>query len=179
MGMRILIIPFILLLISVAVTGCVQKEKVERAEKAEFEAPAKVEKPKAEPIDGNCLACHYNERRQYVPQADRIPGHLNASDFCIYCHVKNATELSEREIFEAIHPVHAKSRDCSECHRTYTRDELRCGNCHAGEDMLEPSNGNVFEIHSPRGVGCEDCHGRDMIRIHIEGKKFPEYFSLG
>ncbi len=132
----------------------------------------------AGPIDGNCLACHYNPDRQYVPQVDRIKGHLNASGYCVYCHIKNASKLNETQLFQSVHALHtSKYKDCNRCHRTYSKAELECGRCHAA-DPFKASNGNVFKIHSPRGVGCKACHGNDFMRIHYDKKIFPPSFSF-
>ncbi|AEA46760.1 cytochrome c3 family protein [Archaeoglobus veneficus] len=176
----------LILIFATATTLCIQTEEVkEKSSEFVVPTPAPQETPevqstaaKAEPIDGNCLACHYNAKRQYIPQVEKISGHLDASEYCIYCHVKNAPELTPEQLFQEVHKLHtSKYSDCDKCHKTYTKEELACGNCHAG-DPFKPSYGNVFEIHSPRNVGCMECHGDDFARIHIDRKPFPAYFSF-
>jgi hypothetical protein len=177
MKLKILIITFILIFATVT-TLCVQ-EKPEPGfiTPTPKQTPVEIKIVKIEePIDSECLRCHYNEKRTYVPQADKIAGHLDASHVCIYCHVKNASELSEKELFFAVHSLHtSKYEDCSMCHKTYTKEDVKCGKCHAAK--FEPSNGNIFAIHSLRDVGCRECHGYFM-PIHIEKKIFPKEFSF-
>ncbi|RLI85988.1 MAG: hypothetical protein DRP01_05085 [Archaeoglobales archaeon] len=159
---------FLIILISVSLILCVQHERVVKPSITPSKTPTK-----AEPIDGECLACHKNPKRQYVPQAEGIDGHKNASRHCIRCHIRDAKNMSEREIFLALHSLHtSKHKDCKKCHKIYTREELECWRCHSS-DPFKPSGCNVFEIHSPRNVGCKDCHGDDFIRIHYEHKIFP------
>ncbi|RLI89314.1 MAG: hypothetical protein DRO98_01340 [Archaeoglobales archaeon] len=185
MRANIFLIAF-LLIFAATIALCIQTREVpEKPQAVVVPTPAPQKAPqvqaaeaKAKPIDGNCLACHYNTKRQYVPQVERIPGHIDATEYCIYCHVKNAPQLNEDQLFKAVHALHtSKYSDCNKCHKTYTREELGCGKCHAS-DPFKPSNGNVFEIHSPRNVGCMGCHGDDFARIHIDRKPFPEYFSF-
>lgn len=129
-------------------------------------------------IGGDCLNCHYNQNRTYVPQADEIENHMDASDQCIYCHIENAANISRDERISRIHSLHSKIyEDCYTCHKQNNLSiKPDCGECHVGENMLQPSNGNVFAIHSPKGVGCKGCHGNDFQRIHEENKPFPEKF---
>ncbi len=160
---------FLLILISVILILCVQHEKP-----VVTPTPKPVQIVKETPIDDECLACHQNPKRLYVPQAESIEGHLNASEYCIPCHIKNAMNMSKREIFKILHSFHtSKYKECGKCHKNFTREELECWRCHSS-DPFKPSNGNVFKIHSPRGVGCKDCHGDDFIRIHYKHEIFPE-----
>lgn len=127
-------------------------------------------------IGGDCLNCHYNQNRTYVPQADKIENHMDASDQCIYCHIENAANISRDEVTSRIHSLHSKIyEDCYTCHKQDLSIKPDCGECHVGEDMLQPSDGNVFAIHSPEDVGCKECHG-GFLRIHSENKPFPEEF---
>ncbi len=128
-------------------------------------------------IDGECLRCHNNPSKKLVyPQALDIPGHLNATSYCIYCHVPNVTKMTKEQIDEYITKLHhetkwAKENKCEFCHAKAKGENVKnCGTCHA--------NGNVFAIHSPHNVGCEDCHGHDFIRIHIDKKPFPPQFPI-
>ncbi len=128
-------------------------------------------------IGGDCLNCHYNQNRSYVPQADKIAGHLDASDQCIYCHIEQAANITEDELISRIHSLHSEIYDdCYTCHKQDLTIKPDCGECHTGEDMLQPSDGNVFAIHSPKEVGCKECHGKLFNRIHVENKPFPEEF---
>jgi hypothetical protein len=175
-----LAIPLIIIfiLISVTTTLCVKEVPKEALKEIPTPTPTRTPiKQVEEVVGGECLACHYNENRLYVPQANVVAGHLNGSQYCIYCHVENASKLSEKELFSVLHAFHtSKYQNCSMCHKTYTKEDVKCGKCHA-EDPFTPSNGNLLEIHSPRNVGCRDCHG-DFMKIHMEKRIFPEYFSF-
>ena len=184
-------LKFYLLIIFILISAmvfslCIQKETTEKT----FTPPTPLrEKPtptptpveqvakKEKPIDGDCLNCHYNEKRKYVPQADTIAGHLDASDYCVYCHVKNAVNLSRDELVTEIHMLHGDVYNCSICHKSDISIKPECSQCHA-EDPLKPSNGDVFVIHTPRNVGCTGCHGKDFLRIHQYKKMSPEEFSF-
>ncbi len=135
------------------------------------------------PIGGECLGCHYNPKTQYIPQVDKIPGHLNATKYCIYCHVPNVTHKTRKQIDEYIAELHhnttwAKEGKCSFCHKTTTENMRDCGACHGYPNPVSPSNGNVFVIHSPHGVDCQDCHGHVFILIHYYHKPFPPQFPI-
>jgi hypothetical protein len=172
----------IFILASAIFSLCIQQK-----ETSKFEVPTPIREKalvietvvevKAEPVDSSCLACHYNENRTYVPQADMIAGHLDASEYCIYCHVPNASKIPREELITGLHELHKNIySNCSICHKTFATEEIKCGNCHA-EDRLKPSNGNVFVIHTPVNIGCKDCHG-EFIQIHTYGKTFPDKFSF-
>ncbi|MBE8540050.1 hypothetical protein [Geoglobus acetivorans] len=120
-----------------------------------------------------CENCHLNSKRQYVPQADKIEGHLDGTKFCQYCHVKGDDVVRE---LGNLH--HSKYSDCSKCHVNYDLEKMDCGSCHAYPDPFEPSNGNLLKIHLSRGVGCKDCHGTDFLRIHQDKKIFPDKFGI-
>jgi len=120
-----------------------------------------------------CENCHLNPKRQYVPQADKIQGHVNGSAYCIFCHAKG------EDVVKAIGDLHhARFKDCIRCHPTFSLKDVRCGKCHGYPDPFEESAGNLLKIHLSRGFGCKDCHGHDFIRIHIQKKKFPERFNI-
>ncbi len=120
-----------------------------------------------------CENCHMNRTRQYIPQANRIPGHLNGIEFCAYCHAKG------NDTVKAIGNLHhSKYSDCRKCHVDFNLKKMDCGKCHGYPDPFTPSNGNLLTIHLNRGVGCKSCHGDDFFRIHIKGKKFPEKFGI-
>ncbi len=136
------------------------------------------------PIGGECLGCHYNPKTQYIPQVDKIPGHLNATKYCIYCHVPGVLHKTRKQIDEYIAALHhnttwAKEGKCSYCHRTISTASMRnCGLCHGYPNPVEPSHGNVFVIHSPHGVDCQDCHGNNFIAIHYYHIPFPPQFPI-
>lgn len=121
-----------------------------------------------------CENCHMNTDREYVPQANSIQGHLDGSEFCVYCHTKGENEISE---IGNLH--HSRYSDCQKCHADFDLEKMDCRSCHGYPDPFTPSNGNLLNIHMERGVGCKSCHGDDFFRIHIQGKKFPEKFRIG
>jgi len=137
-----------------------------------------------EPIGGECLGCHYNPKTQYIPQVNKIPGHLNATKYCIYCHVPGVLHKTRKQIDAYLAALHhnttwAKKGKCSFCHKTISTRNMRdCGLCHGYPNPVSPSNGNVFVIHSPHGVDCQDCHGHNFILIHYYHKPFPPEFPI-
>ncbi len=136
------------------------------------------------PIGGECLGCHYNPKTQYIPQVDKIPGHLNATKYCIYCHVPGVLHKTKKQIDACIAAMHhnttwAKEDKCSYCHKTISTASMKnCGLCHGYPNPVEPSHGNVFVIHSPHGVDCQDCHGNNFIAIHYYHIAFPPQFPI-
>lgn len=120
-----------------------------------------------------CENCHINAKRQYVPQADKIPGHVDGRDYCQYCHAEGNDVV--REIAD-LH--HSKYSDCQRCHKDYDLEKMDCGSCHGYPDPFSPSGGNLLTIHLKRGVGCQDCHGYDFLRIHQEKVIFPDRFRV-
>lgn len=191
-GMKKRLLMLLLLLsVSLVLLGCIQQpQKAQKAEKGEIETPEVKQqtpeqvKPVATPTPkpvyveatgAVCSNCHLNEKRQYVPQADAIAGHINGSQYCFYCHAENKAGDVVEEIGK-LH--HAKYSDCSLCHRTFSITELDCGNCHAADDPFKPSKANLLDIHIPRGVDCQSCHGKDFLRIHEKKEIFPEEFPI-
>jgi len=136
------------------------------------------------PIGGECLGCHYNPKTQYIPQVDKIPGHLNATKYCIYCHVPGVLNKTRKQIDTYLASLHhnttwAKEGDCSFCHKTISTANMKdCGACHGYPNPVSPSHGNVFVIHSPHNVDCQDCHGHVFILIHYYHKPFPPQFPI-
>ncbi len=136
------------------------------------------------PIGGECLGCHYNPKTQYIPQVDKIPGHLNATKYCIYCHVPGVKHKTRKQIDAYIAALHhnttwAKEDKCSFCHKTISTENMKdCGACHGYPNPVSPSHGNVFVIHSPHGVTCQDCHGDNFIAIHYYHIPFPPQFPI-
>ncbi len=132
---------------------------------------------KVQPYDSTCLGCHDNPKKyaRSVPQVFSIPGHINGTAYCIYCHVPNATKMTKEQIIAYVakfhhQTVYAKEGNCRYCHKTITKAQLNCGLCH--------ENGNLIAIHSPHKVGCKDCHGHNFMRIHLERKPFPPKFPI-
>lgn len=186
MKLKIYLIVSLIFISAVAFSLCTQEQEPSfevptPIETVPKETPTPVETKeeiKVEPLESDCNNCHYNENRQYVPQADKIENHLDASDFCIYCHVEDASSVSRDVYINRVHELHKNVySDCSICHKTYQTGEIRCGTCHAPGDLLKPSNGNVFVIHNTANVGCKECHG-EFIPIHSYGETFPDTFSF-
>ncbi len=129
-------------------------------------------------VDGECLNCHNNPSKKLVyPQALSIPGHINGSAYCKYCHVPNVTKMTPQQIDEYITELHhktvyAQKGDCQYCHKAAMSEKSikNCGTCH--------DNGNLLAIHSPYHVGCKECHGYNFMRIHVEKKPFPPKFPI-
>jgi|Deesub1362A_J573_1020465.scaffolds.fasta_scaffold00040_116 uncharacterized CHY-type Zn-finger protein len=186
---KILVLLFLLSLLFI---GCVQElQKAEKGEKVEMptpgvtpsETPKPTPKPTVTPVRPKyveatgaiCENCHINEKRQYVPQAKTIAGHVDGSQYCFYCHAENKSGNLVEEIAK-LH--HSKYTDCNLCHKSFTLTELDCGNCHAADDPFKPSEANLLDIHIPRGVDCQSCHGDDFLRIHEKREIFPEEFPI-
>lgn len=120
-----------------------------------------------------CENCHFNPSRQYVPQADKIEGHLNGVKYCSGCHAKGG------DVKEAIAELHhAKYSDCLRCHTDFDTTKMKCENCHGYPDPFKRSNGNLLDIHMNRGISCKNCHGNDFLRIHQEKVIFPPEFTF-
>ena len=71
--------------------------------------------------------------------------------------------------------------DCKTCHGVPPKvpkaeeGHVVCEVCHGFPNPLEPSNGNLVNIHLPRGKYCTNCHGLDLAKMHAEGlKKFEQ-----
>ncbi len=126
-------------------------------------------------VDGVCLHCHNKPSKNLAyPQALSIPGHVNGSAYCIYCHVPNAKKMTRKQIDEYVAEFHHKTKyaqegNCQYCHKAITNVSV-CGTCH--------DNGNLIVIHSKYNVGCKACHGYDFMRIHVEKKPFPPKFPI-
>ncbi len=132
---------------------------------------------KVKPVDGECLNCHNDPlKRQSYPQIYDIPGHVDGSAYCKYCHVPNVTKMTQQEIDAYIAEFHHKTKyaqegNCQFCHKLAKGEDIKkCGTCH--------QNGDLIAIHSPYNVGCKDCHGHDFMRIHVEKKPFPPQFPI-
>ncbi len=190
-----LMVPLLLLSLSLFLFGCIQQpqgaEKGEGVEVPSTPAVVTPETPKvSKPVTATtptpepmyveatgaiCANCHMNERRQYVPQADAVAGHIDGSEYCFYCHAENKSG----DIVEEIGRLHhAKYSDCTLCHKSFSLTELDCGNCHAADDPFKPSEANLLNIHLPRGVDCQSCHGDDFLRIHERKEIFPPEFPI-
>ena len=184
-----LVVLLLLLFVSLLFPGCIQQpqkaekgERVETPVKPQTPEPGKVTPvtptPRPQYVEATgaiCANCHLNEKRQYVPQADAIAGHIDGSKYCFYCHAENKAGDPVEEIGK-LH--HARYSDCNLCHRTFSLTELDCGNCHAADDPFKPSRANLLDIHLPRGVDCQSCHGDDFLRIHEKKEIFPEEFPI-
>ncbi len=120
-----------------------------------------------------CENCHLNANRQYVPQADKIPGHVDGVAYCQYCHAEGNDVVKE---IADLH--HSKYSDCQKCHKGYDLEKMDCGSCHGYPDPFSPSGGNLLTIHMSRGIKCQDCHGYDFLRIHQDKVIFPDRFRV-
>ncbi len=166
------------LLLAILLFTCVsEKEEIPKnlSEKKENRSwiAENEEKIKENYSDVVCENCHLNPKRQYVPQADRIQGHVNGSGYCVFCHAKG------EDVVKAIGDLHhSRFKDCIKCHPTFSPKDIKCGNCHGYPDPFKESGGNLLKIHLSRGFGCKECHGHDFLRIHIQKKKFPERFNI-
>ena len=181
-----LILMLLLLSVSLALLGCIQQPQggEKKAETPpETQVTPKPGKPTPTPTPqvyveatgAVCANCHLNKKRQYVPQADRIAGHVDGSQYCFYCHAENKSGNPVEEIGK-LH--HARYSDCNLCHKSFSLTELNCGNCHAADDPFKPSGANLLTIHLPRGVDCQSCHGDDFLRIHERKEIFPPEFPI-
>ncbi len=110
-----------------------------------------------------CENCHM-KNKPGVPAATTV--HNNMSRYCLYCHT----------IDHNTHPMPEDGVPCKSCHgeeQTVPSIEqmtTNCGNCHNYPDPLKRSNGNIVTIHRPRNVSCIECHGNNVIEIHLHGK---------
>ncbi len=175
---------FALILAMLLFSMCAQEEQEKRIpettpspsptpEIKETEKPPRTPENEYKGEEVVCENCHINENRLYVPQADRVQGHINGLNFCVYCHAQGNDSV------KAIGDLHhSKYRECMKCHTDFNLEKMDCGSCHGYPDPFSASNGNLLDIHMKRGVGCKSCHGDDFFRIHIQGKRFPEKFGV-
>ena len=108
-----------------------------------------------------CENCHLNKKRGYVPQADKVKPHTEGGKYCYNCH---GSKVHEIHIGEG-----TINLDCKTCHGVPPKVP-DCGGCHGYPDPLKPSNGNLINIHMPRGVYCTKCHAEGFLNIHIGDK---------
>ena len=110
-----------------------------------------------------CENCHMNNKPG-VPAAGSI--HNNMSQYCLYCHT----------IDHDTHPMPEEGVPCNSCHGegqtvpSIEQNTTKCGNCHNHPDPLTTSDGNIVTIHRPRDINCENCHGNNVMDIHLYGK---------
>ena len=174
--MKKLFIAIFLTSLLLLCAGEAPKEKVVPKKTVETPLPAETPKPEKTPTEmqqlsrSECENCHNNPKRQYVPQAYEVEGHKNA-DYCISCHLKEYLNESKEFLLEKLHEKHVTQADCKVCHKEIGKSEWECLNCH-GSDPFKPGR-NLVDIHRARNVLCEDCHGEDYLRIHLEKKVFP------
>jgi len=111
----------------------------------------------------DCNACH-SKSTEYVP-------HVNGGQYCFNCHGSDP------------HVIHTGegtvNLECGVCHGTGTNfktgEQFRqeageghttCELCHDPTDPVKPSNGNLVNIHIPRGKPCTVCHTQDLNVLH-------------
>ncbi|RZN15559.1 MAG: hypothetical protein EF812_02150 [Methanosarcinales archaeon] len=111
----------------------------------------------------SCENCHLTDKRS-IPQADSL--HNEMARYCMLCHT----------IEHNSHPMEDEGVSCNDCHGekgavpTLEEGAVRCGKCHSYPDPIETCNGNLITVHRPRGVACSNCHGDDVLAIHLSGK---------
>ncbi len=168
------------LLLTIFLTSLLLLCLAEKPEEKETPVPTPLETPKPQtPVKtpvvptarSECENCHNNPKREYVPQAYRVEGH-KTSDYCISCHLREYLNESKEELLERLHEKHVTQAECSVCHKEIGKSEWECMNCH-GADPFKPGK-NLVDIHRARSVLCEDCHGTDYLRIHMDKKIFPQ-----
>jgi hypothetical protein len=113
-----------------------------------------------------CENCHMNPTREYVPQAISVRGHVEGGKYCNNCHGSK------------VHDIHIGqgtiNLDCKTCHGippTIPKAEeghVVCENCHGYPNPLEPSYGNLVDIHLSRGIYCINCHTEGFLNIHLK-----------
>lgn len=110
-----------------------------------------------------CENCHM-KGKPGVPAAESV--HENMSRYCLYCHT----------IDHDTHPMSGDGVPCNGCHGeeqtvpSIEENATNCGKCHNYPDPLRTSNGNIVTIHRPRNISCVECHGNNVMDIHLYGK---------
>ncbi|MBE0522119.1 MAG: hypothetical protein IBX39_07630 [Candidatus Methanoperedenaceae archaeon] len=127
----------------------------------ETTGPVAAPEQRAETI--KCELCHL--------EPEEINQHVDGGRLCINCHGSQ------------VHNIHIGpdtiNLNCDTCHGfpptiptvmagegpgTYSV----CENCHAAPpNSLNPSQGNLIEVHLSRGKYCTNCHGTDIGIIHM------------
>ncbi len=116
----------------------------------------------------SCLMCHKG--------SEGLEAHKHGGDKCLKCHKTPSGGEAD------VHTVHPEAKvPCKLCHGLppsipqpvdgYTV----CENCHAYPNATQSVEGNLVEIHIPRGKDCTVCHVGDISDIHSgKTKAIPE-----
>ncbi len=109
-----------------------------------------------------CEGCHMSGK-PFIPQALTIEPHQNGGQYCLSCHVFS----------HETHPMN-DNVTCEKCHGTnaakpvYANGYISCNDCHNYPDPLQPSQGNLINIHRQRGISCNTCHTDNCTKCHSE-----------
>jgi hypothetical protein len=111
----------------------------------------------------NCGDCH-KRATEYVD-------HINGEQYCSRCHGTDP------------HVIHVGAGtidlDCEVCHGGVEAIMIpekgpggtTCELCHAPDNPVKPSEGNLVNIHIPRGKYCTVCHDEPLVNYHKTADK--------
>ncbi len=105
----------------------------------------------------DCKICH--------EKPEDIIKHRNGGRYCTKCHGDDLHRLHTQE--ETVNLT------CQYCHTEQGRIPRRlpghesiCDSCHGYPDPLQPSFGNLIDIHIKKGHTCDLCHVQDIQSLH-------------
>ncbi len=111
--------------------------------------------------DVKCEICHENP--------ETIPKMAKGGKICSLCHGAQVHSIHEKRIQQ-------NKTTCATCHGfppTVPKADpggTVCEKCMGFPDPLSPSNGNLVNIHIPRGVYCTRCHTERISQIHSRAR---------
>ena len=152
------VVTLLVVLFVVGVAGCVdESEPTPAPTTAPTEKPTT---PVTTPVQQiSCLMCHAG--------SEDLEAHLHGGDECLKCHRTPGGEPAD------VHTVHLETAvPCKLCHGMpptvpqSAGEYTVCENCHAYPDATASVEGNLVEIHIPRGKDCTVCHVGDISAIH-------------
>ncbi|MHC1604208.1 MAG: hypothetical protein ACXQTK_05890 [Candidatus Syntropharchaeales archaeon] len=122
--------------------------------------PVVTQTPVSTPVQQvSCLMCHEG--------SEDLDAHLHGGDKCLKCHKTPGGDEAD------VHTVHPEAAvPCKLCHGMPPTvpqpvgDYTVCENCHAYPDATASVEGNLVEVHIPRGKDCTVCHTGDVSAIH-------------
>jgi len=151
------------LALTIGFAGCIDEEEpavttptITPAQTVTEPEPITTPVPTAvESKDIPCLACHTG--------LEDLDAHKHGGDICNRCHGLN----------KDVHEIHrGPTTTCTLCHSELPEipepidEHAVCESCHNSPNSLEPSNGNLVNIHMSRGLICTDCHLGDIADVH-------------
>jgi len=155
------VVTFLLVLVVVGVAGCLNggEESTPTPVATQPTATQVVTQVPVTTPELSCLMCHQG--------AIDLDAHQHGGDKCLRCHTDPSGGAGD------VHVVHPETEvPCKLCHGMpptvpqQVGEYTVCENCHAYPDATASVEGNLVQIHEPRGKDCAVCHVGDVSAIH-------------